>query len=70
MDKLQSLGADTICNIAAFVLGADIVALLTTSRCVLETVPTPPPQPGCFHNFKKLKIWTQPCFARVDARSH
>lgn len=34
MGKLHSLGADTICNIVAFSLGADIVALLTTNRCV------------------------------------
>lgn len=33
MGELQSLGADPICNIVAFALGADIVALLTTSRC-------------------------------------
>lgn len=33
MGTLQSLGADPICNIVAFALGADIVALLATSRC-------------------------------------
>lgn len=49
MGELQSLGADPICNIVAFALGADVVALLTTSRCVHQE-----------HHvvLKKFKLWT------------
>eukprot|EP00903_Cladosiphon_okamuranus_P020082 g18446.t1 len=41
MGKLQSLGADTICSIVAFSLGADIVALLTTNRHVRAALSGP-----------------------------
>lgn len=41
MGMLQDIGADPLCNIAAFALGADIVALITTGRCVHKDTGSP-----------------------------
>eukprot|EP00752_Nemacystus_decipiens_P003469 g3204.t1 len=59
MGKLQRLGADTICNIVAFALGADIVALLTTSRHVRATLAGPVAR----KHFQALSIarWGEGC---------